>query len=103
MPKRANRAPQCSAPPCRPGFLAPVCPHSQRPWGQRAESQSGVCLILLIGFNFSFASFSSGPRQSLGAGEEGGFMQLFSYILCSEWGGELSTLTLTTPCNPVAG
>lgn len=50
--------------------LAPLCvPNPKDPGGQQAESRSWVCLILTIGFNFSFASFFSGPCQSRGPGK----------------------------------
>lgn len=64
-----NPAPECSTAPCQPSLWPPVCPQPQRPGVQQAESRSWVCLILIIGFNFSFASFSSGPCGSPGLGK----------------------------------
>lgn len=81
---KAGLTPPHSAPP-----HPPARPETQDPGPVGREQELG-CLILLIGFNLSFASFSSGPCWSLGAGGEDRFMQLFSYIPCSEWGGGLS-------------
>lgn len=86
---KAGLTPPHSAPPHPPASRPPG-----RDPGRWAESRSWVCLILLIGFNFSFASFSSGPCWSLGTGGEDRFMQLFSYIPYSEWGGGSSPLPL---------
>lgn len=81
-------APLCSTPPCPATWSrchTPALPRN--PGDQGAESRSWVCLILLIGFNFSFALFSSDPCGSPGAENKDRFMQLFSYIPCSEWVG----------------
>nr|KAF6416190.1 hypothetical protein HJG59_009477 [Molossus molossus] len=62
-------APECSTPPCQPGLWPQCVPHPRAPGGQRAGRGSWGCLILLIGFNFSFAFFSSGPWWSPGLGK----------------------------------
>lgn len=50
--------------------LVPQCvPNPKDPGRQQAESRSWVCLILIIRFNFSFASFSAGPCRSPGPGK----------------------------------
>lgn len=72
-----NPAPECSTPPCHPGCWSLCVPSSRDPGGQRAESRSWVCLILLIGFNFSFALFSSGPRGSPGLGKRADLSSYF--------------------------
>lgn len=77
--------PHSAPPPPCPGHLASVFSHPPNPGDQGAESRSWVCLILLIGFNFSFASsFSSSPCWGPGAEGKDRFMQLFSYVPCSE-------------------
>lgn len=84
---KAGLTPPHSAPPLPAQAAWPcVIPSPPNPGDQGAESRSWVCLILLIGFNFSFASFSSSPCWGPGAEGKDRFMQLFSYILCSEWG-----------------
>lgn len=99
---KAGLTPPHSAPPLPAQATWPLCdPIPPNPGDQGAESRSWVCLILLIGFNFSLASFSSSPCWGPGAEGKDGFMQLFSYTPCSEWVG-VSPLTPAilsfTPC-----
>lgn len=79
MPKRAHSRPHSA--PAGPATQppGPNAPHppTQRPRGQWAGSRSWVCLILLIGFNFSFASISSGPSGTGGAGERANDAAIF--------------------------
>lgn len=96
-PCQSGPDPPHSAPPLPAQATWPLCdPIPPNPGDQGAESRSWVCLILLIGFNFSLASFSSSPCWGPGAERKDGFIQLFSYIPCSEWVG-VSPLTLTIP------
>ncbi|KAF6298904.1 hypothetical protein mRhiFer1_008943 [Rhinolophus ferrumequinum] len=70
--------------------LAPgVSPTPKTPGGQQAESRSWVCLILIIGFNFSFASFSSGPCGSPGLGKRTDLCSYFHTFPVQSGGGAL--------------
>lgn len=79
---KAGLTPPHSAPPtCQ----ALPWPETRDPGGPAGRQQELGLPYFAHRFNFSFASFSLRP----GAGEEDRFMQLFSYIPCSERGGGL--------------
>lgn len=75
---KAGLTPPHSAPPLPAQATWPLCdPIPPNPGDQGAESRSWVCLILLIGFNFSLASFSSSPFGVQGLRER---TDLYSYF-----------------------
>lgn len=78
--------PECSTAPCQPSLWPPVCPQPQRPGGPAGGTQELGLPYFDHRIQFLFCIVFLWPLWESRAREKDRFMQLFSYIPCSEWG-----------------